>query len=81
MSVSPAGSKGSYEIQSKTGNKLGGQNLALNGTEGEVGIFFLRSLIFILSPHKCKLLSTTTASYFSFHLMAIVCVMANWLLN
>ena len=37
----------------------------------------------MLSPHKSKLWlqSTTTASYFSFHLMAIVCVVANLLLN
>ena len=41
----------------------------------------LRRLIFILSPHKRKLQSTTTASYFSFHLMVIVCVMANLLLK
>ena len=47
----------------------GGQNFALNGTQGEVGVslkkknffffffffFFLGRLIFILSPHKCKL--------------------------
>ena len=44
----------------------GGRNLALNGTQGEVGVslkkkkiffffFFLGRLIFILSPHKCKL--------------------------
>ena len=40
-----------------------GRNFALNGTQGEVGvslkkkkkIFFLGRLIFILSPHKCKL--------------------------
>ena len=44
-----------------------GRNFALNGTQGEVGVslkkkkkkkkffFFLRRLIFILSPHKCKL--------------------------
>ena len=50
MSVSPAGSKGSYEIQSKKGNKLGvtttlgqnshhrGRNFTLNGTKGEVGV-------------------------------------------
>ena len=49
----------------------GGRNFALNGTQGEVGVslkkkkkkkkkfffffFFLGRLIFILSPHKCKL--------------------------
>ena len=49
----------------------GGRNFALNGTQGEVGVslkkkkkkkkifffffFFLGSLIFNLSPHKCKL--------------------------
>ena len=44
----------------------GGRNFALNGTQGEVGVslkkkkiffffFFLGLLIFILSPHKCKL--------------------------
>ena len=49
----------------------GGRNFALNGTQGEVGVslkkkkkkkknfffffFFLERLIFILSPHKCKL--------------------------
>ena len=38
-------------------------------------------LIFILSTHKYKLQSVTTASYFSLHVMAIVCVMANLLLN
>ena len=45
--------------------------------------FFLWGFIFILSPHKHKLWwqSTTTKSYFSIHLMAIVCVMANLLLN
>ena len=47
-----------------------GRNFALNGTQGEVGVslkkkkkkkkiffffFFLARLIFILSPHKCKL--------------------------
>ena len=41
-----------------------GRNFALNGTQGEVGVslkkknfffFFLGRLIFILSPHKCKL--------------------------
>ena len=48
-----------------------GRNFALNGTKGEVGVsgvslkekkknfffffFFLGRLIFILSPHKCKL--------------------------
>ena len=45
----------------------GGRNFALIGTQGEVGVslkkkkkkkfffFFLGRLIFILSPHKCKL--------------------------
>ena len=47
----------------------GGRNFALNGTQGEVGVslkkkkkkknffffFFFGRLIFILSPHKCKL--------------------------
>ena len=40
-----------------------GRNFALTGTQGEVGVslkkkknfFFLGRLIFILSPHKCKL--------------------------
>ena len=41
---------------------------------------FLERLIFILSPDNL-LTGTTTAPYFSFHLMAIVCVMANLLLN
>ena len=35
---------------------LGAKISVLNGTQGEVGVFFfLGRLIFILSPHKCKL--------------------------
>ena len=52
-----------------------GLNFALNGTQGEVGVSLKKNffgggerLIFILSPHKRKLKSTTTSSYFSFHL-------------
>ena len=50
----------------QSGNKLGansptrGRNLALNGTQGEVGVsmqffFFLGRLIYILTPHNRKL--------------------------
>ena len=61
------------------------RNFALNGTQGKVRVseFFLGRLIFILSKHKHKLWwqSTTTATYFPFHLLAIVCATANLLLN
>ena len=49
-----------------------GRNFALNGTQGEVGVslkkknfffFFLGRLIFILSPHKCKLWYYQTIYY------------------
>ena len=52
-----------------------GRNLARKGTQGEVGVSLKT---FIQSPHNSKLWChyTITASYFSFHLMAKVCVMA-----
>ena len=54
-----------------------GRNFALNGTQGEVGVslkkknffffFFLGRLIFILSPHKCKMQAVVTLSDIYYH--------------
>ena len=53
---------------------LGGRNFALNGTQGKVGVPFIFFFLFFFRE-------THTALYFSFHLMAIVCVMANLFQN
>ena len=65
-----------------------GWNFALNRTKGE-GVSLKKKYIFFRETHfqsvttrtQAVVTSTTNASYFSFHLMAKVCVMANLLLN
>ena len=64
--TSPYQHQGRDEARGRLGrnSRPRGRNFALNGTQGEVGVslkkkkkffFFLGRLIFILSPHKCKL--------------------------
>ena len=90
-----------YQARDQARGRLGrnsrprGQNFALNGTQGVVGVslkkkkkkkkkfffffFFFRETHTNASCGDIIRQSTTTESCFSFHYMAIVCVMANLL--